>query len=456
MQKNSARLKPDLVLLNAHVFTANDDYRADIEIQGDIAAIVTPGKASTGKEEIDLDGKPLVPGLIDAHVHLCEPGFAEREGFISGTRAAAAGGITLLADMPIANLPPVTDGETLKSKARLAEGKLYTDLYLLGGITSENLESLPEFIAEGTKVAKGFTVDQLKDFPCLLSGALRDGIERASRAGLTVALHCEDNNMVEYRNNKVKKQNAENFLDVFTPEAEILAVQNAIYLAEKIGAKLHILHASLADTIELVNKARQRGVEVTVETTLHHLLLTKNDIIELGPVAKCTPPPRDEENRERLWEMLLNDRIDLLGSDHSPSTLEAKFEADNFFNAWGGIQSVQYTVQLLLHYGVHKRGLSLNQLVRLLAEGPVELLGLPPARSSIQVGSEATFTALDLDKEWEITENEILMKNKHTPYLGWKGKGRAVKTIIRGEIVDIEGDPGAGRVRKAEAVNFKD
>lgn len=449
MANKSVKLKPDLVLLNAHVFTASDDYQADIEIsKGYISAITTPGKASAGKEEIDLEGKPLVPGLIDAHVHLCEPGFAEREGFTSGSRAAAAGGITLLADMPIANLPPVTDGKTLRAKARLAEGKLYTDLYLLGGITSENLEHLPEFMEEGTKVAKGFTVDQLKDFPCLLSGALMDGIARASQAGLTVALHCEDNNMVEYRTNKVKEQNAESFFYVFAPEAEMLAVQNAIYLTEKIGAKLHVLHASLADTIELVNKAQKRGVDITVETTLHHLLLTKSDVIELGAVAKCTPPPRDEENRERLWELLLNDRIDLVGSDHSPSTLSAKFGADNFFAAWGGIQSLQYTVQLLLYHGVHKRGLSLNQLVRLLAEGPVNLLGLPASRSNIQAGSEATFTVLDLDKEWEITESDILMKNKHTPYLGWKGKGKAVKTIIRGEIVKTDDKPGIGRVRK--------
>ena len=241
----------------------------------------------------------------------------------------------------------------------------------------------------------------------------------------------------------------DDFLWVFAEEAEILAVQNALYVAEKTNARLHILHASSAEVIDMVTAAKKRGVDVTVETALHYLLLTDEDVKEIGPAAKCTPPIRDRNNRKELWKRLLDGKIDLLGSDHSPSTVEEKFDSDNFFDAWGGIQSIQYTLQLLLYHGYHKRNLSLNQIVKLLAGGPSRLLQLPEERSSIRPGNEATFTILDLEKEWKITKENMLNKNKHSPYLGWEGKGLADMIMIRGKIIDYEKDNKYGKIIKS-------
>jgi len=434
----------DLLLKNCHVVTETESYNADIEVKdGKITGIVKSGSGRDSKKEINCENKTVIPGCIDTHVHFNEPGYEYREGFITGSRAAAVGGITLVADMPVANKPHVKSLKDLEIKKNAIKDKSYVDYSFWGGLVDNNLNDLEGLKNGGVLGLKAFTVDQLSDFKWINDGVMYDGFSKCSDLDLMVGLHCENNQIIEYRQNKIDDNKSyedqiKDFLWVFDEETELTTVNNVIEIAKKTKARVHILHASLPETVKKVKKAKKENVNITVETCPHYLVMSNNDLFDKKAFAKCTPPLRDKEAVEGLWELIKNDDIYLISSDHSPSTIEEKSSKDSFWKAWGGIQGVQFMVQLLLSEGVNKRGLSLHKFVKLLSSNPARYLGQYPKKGTIQIGSEATFTIIDLDKKWEITKEDIVFKNKHTPYLNMKGKGLPEKTILRGEVIDPE------------------
>lgn len=443
----------DLLLKNCSVVTESDKYRADIEVKGDtIVGLVKLGDGEKSKKVIDCSDKTVIPGCIDTHVHFNEPGYTHREEFKTGTKAAARGGITTVVDMPIANKPNVTDSKSLNKKVKKVKDRAFVDYSFWGGIVDNNFEQLKGQKENGVVGVKGFTIDQLSEFKWLNNGALYDGLKKCSEIDLLVSLHCENNSLVSYRKEKYKdsskdkkQQIIEDFLRIYSKETELTAVNNALEFAKDTDARLHILHASLPETIDMVEEAKNEGVNVTVETCPHYLLFERSDLLSHGVYAKCTPPIRDKSSVEGLWNRLLEGKIDTISSDHSPSTIEEKEAGDNFWKAWGGIQGVQFTVQLLLDEGVHKRGMSLKNFVSLLSSNPARLINMYPVRGTIRVGSEATFTILDLDKKWTINKDDIESKNKHSPYIGRNGKGVADKIILRGEEILLDGKPLKGK-----------
>lgn len=444
----------DLLIRNALVVNETDTFEADITVNDGIitgvGAVGTGGKAG---REIDGTGLVVLPGCIDLHVHFNDPGFTYREDFATGTRAAAAGGMTMVVDMPLAGKPTVTDEEAVLAKKNAVASKAYIDYGLWGGLVDNNLGRLSSMLGAGVMGFKAFMADAGPEFPFVQSDVLLEGMKKAEELGALVALHCEDDLLVKHLEKIEQSQGAgdvSSYLRSRPLYTETLAVNVAVKLAVETGARLHICHASLAESVDLVTAAKAKGNGITVETCPHYLVLTEDDFRFLGPVAKCSPPLRSRKEVEALWERVLDGSIDAIGSDHSPSTCEEK-EAGrgNIWQAWGGINGVQSMLPLLLEQGVRKRGLSLNRLVQLVSANPARILGIYPRKGVIRVGAHADFTIIDPDGDWEITKETLLYKNKHTPYLGRKGKGRVVQTIVRGKTVyeegTVVGKPGYGQ-----------
>ncbi len=428
----------DVLLTDCRVVTENEDYLANIAVQdGKISAILAPEETLEAGQTISCAGKIVFPGMIDAHVHFNDPGYTHREEFASGTAAAAAGGLTAVVDMPLCNEPVAIGPAEVETKLEAVSKQAYVDFALWGGIVNNNFDKLKYMQSAGVAAVKGFLVSQGEEFPWLSTGVLYEGMAKCAELDLMIGLHCEDEALVGHRTSIAKRKgdlSVEDFLWCHAPETEIVSVNTAIEIARATGVKLHILHVSLPEAIEKVVQAKSEGVNVTVETCPHYLVLDEDDLREKGAYAKCTPPIRSRDKVEGLWQCLLDGKIDYLGSDHSPSTIEEKEQA-SFGKSWGGIQGVQYMLPIMLSEGVHKRGMSLNQLAGLLSVNPSKRMGFYPRKGTVRVGAEASFTVVDLDKPWEIDREGIRFKNKHTPYLGMKGKGAPVMTILRGNVV---------------------
>lgn len=444
----------ELVIRNARITNEANSFSADIEVnQGIITAICALGTAGAGEVEIDANGLDVLPGCIDMHVHFNDPGFIHREDFASGTRAVAAGGITMVVDMPLAGKPTVINTEAVLAKKNAVASKAYVDYCIWGGLVDNNIGEMAAMAKEGIAGFKAFMADAGPDFPFVQNDVLLAGMLKAKQLGSLIALHCEDDKLVKYLEEQEQSRGNTDvpaFLRSRPPYTETIAVNTAVTLAAAAGARVHICHASLAASVAIVEAARDKAPAITIETCPHYLVLDTEDFKAIGPVAKCSPPIRSREEVEALWGKVFDGSLDVIGSDHSPSTCDEKEAGKgNIWQAWGGINGVQTMIPLLLEEGVRKRGLPLKRLVQLVSANPAKILGIYPRKGTIQVGSDADFTLIDREGDWEITKESLYYKNRHSPYLGKKGKGKVVATIVRGRLVyhdeKIIGNPGFGR-----------
>ncbi len=235
------------------------------------------------------------------------------------------------------------------------------------------------------------------------------------------------------------------------PESELEAIRRACFWAEVTGGNLHIVHISIAAGIRAVAEAKKRGAAVTAETCPHYLSLSQDDFEQLGPVAKCAPPLRSRQEVEALWECVFEGLVDTIASDHSPCTWEEKAPGlTNIWKGWGGISGIQTMLPAILTEGVHKRGLPLPAVVRMMSANPARIFGLYPRKGALQAGSDADLVVIDLQREWTLTIEDLLYKNKHSPYVGRTFKGRVEQTYVRGQLVYQDGkvlaEPGYGRL----------
>ena len=444
----------DLILRGGTVVTAEEVKRADVGVADGRIVALEPFLSAAAREEIDATAFHIFPGVIDAHVHFNEPGRAHWEGIESGSRALAAGGGTLFFDMPLNSTPPVLDGESFDRKAAAATAGSLTDFALWGGLVPGNLDHLEELHGRGVIGFKAFmSASGMDDFPNVDDRSLREGMKRVAKLGQLVAVHAESDAMTRRLAQErivAGRTSIRDYLDSRPVEAELDAIGRAIGLAGETRCALHVVHVSCGAGVALIAEARSAGVDVTCETCPHYLVLTEEDMLRLGAVAKCAPPLRDSAEQEKLWRGLMAGEIATVGSDHSPAPPDLKVDA-NFFNVWGGISGVQQTLPWLLTAGYFERGLALESVARLTSPGVAARFRLPPEKGGIRVGADADVALVDLESGFEVRTEALFYRHRQSPYAGRRLRGRVVRTLRRGETIFEEGRlaaPSAGRLVK--------
>jgi len=378
------------------------------------------------------DDEVLLPGLVDTHVHVNEPGRDHWEGFASATRAAAAGGITTIIDMPLNSIPPTTNAAALRIKREIAAGQVHVDVGFWGGAVPGSAAWLPGLEAAGAFGIKVFLIDSgVPEFPPLDQAGLRDVMARAAELGTVVLVHAEDAGVVAAAP-PAAGPGYGSFLRSRPAAAEVAAVAAVIDAARSTGARAHVLHLSAADAVPLLARARRDGVAITAETCPHYLALAAEDIPEGATEFKCCPPIRERANSGRLWQALRDGIIDCVVSDHSPCPPELKAQGGGDFGAaWGGISSLQLALPVVWT-GARRRGHSLDEVARWMAAGPARIAGLA-GKGRIEPGGDADLVAFAPDDGFTVDPARLHHRHRLTPYAGQRLDGVVRRTWLRGE-----------------------
>ncbi|HZP97492.1 MAG TPA: allantoinase AllB [Candidatus Limnocylindria bacterium] len=430
----------DLGIRGGRVVLADEVRAADVLVlAGSIVRIADPGEGGAD-EEIDARGQVVLPGVVDAHVHVNEPGRADWEGWLAATRGAARGGVTTIADMPLNSIPPTTDEAAFEAKAAAAAASAVVDYALWGGLVRADESALRALAGRGVVGVKAFLCPSgVDEFPHLDDGELVPALRAAAAAGQLVAAHCEDERTLALAERSAGgRGDAHGWLASRPVEAEVVAIERLARSAREAGARVHVVHVSSADGLAAVRRARRDGVDISAETCPHYLAFGAGDVARLGPVLKCAPPIRHGA-RGGLWEEVVADRVDYVASDHSPCARSLKEPRDGrFASAWGGVSGIQSTLAVMLS-GVRERGLSLPSLAQLLATRPAKRLGLWPRKGEIRVGADADLVLVDLEREWTLGPDELETRSGLSPYLGRAFRGAVVRTLVRGRTVYADG-----------------
>jgi allantoinase len=385
----------------------------------------------------------LLPGLVDSHVHVNEPGRTEWEGFATATRAAAAGGVTTIVDMPLNSIPPTTDVAALEVKRKSAESQCFVDVGFWGGAVPGNLEELRALHDAGVFGFKCFLLDSgVDEFPPLPPASLDAYLATLRGFGGLMVVHAEDAQAID----RAPSPHGPRYLDFLASRprtAENLAVARVVEAARATGGRAHIVHLSSSDALATLAGARRQGVRVTAETCPHYLALFAEEIPDGATQFKCCPPVREAANRELLWRGLADGAIDCVVSDHSPCTPELKrLETGDFGLAWGGIASLEVGLPVVWTEA-RRRGFSLADVVRWMADGPARLLGLE-RKGRIAVGYDADLCVFAPDERFVVDPGRLHHRHPITAYGGRPEEGVVRGTWLRGQ--QLTGDQPRGRL----------
>jgi allantoinase len=441
----------DLVFRAPRVVTAAGEAAACVAVRhGRVAAVEPLQAALTGEETITLtDDEVLLPGLVDTHVHVNEPGRTDWEGFASATRAAAAGGITSIVDMPLNSIPPTVDVAALDAKRKAAQGQVHVDVGFWGGAVPGNLGELRGLHDAGVFGFKCFLVDSgVEEFPPLGPADLDHYLEVLAGFPALLLVHAEDAQAVARAPAAAGRRYAD-FLRSRPREAENLAVARVVSSARRTGGPAHVLHLSSADALPTLAGARRDGVPVSAETCPHYLTFDAETIADGATQFKCCPPIREAANRERLWSGLADGLIDLVVSDHSPCVPELRrLDAGDFGAAWGGIASLQLSLPAVWT-AARARGHGLAEVTRWMAERPAALAGLR-GKGRIAVGGDADLCLFAPDTTFVVDPTRLHHRHPVTPYAGRRLAGVVRGTWLRGRRVTGH-DPTGTLLTRGEA-----
>ncbi|MFD9129969.1 allantoinase AllB [Kitasatospora sp. NPDC059571] len=437
-----------VVIRSRRVVLPDGERPADVLVRdGRIEQVAAHGALLAGDAHLtDLGDTALLPGLVDTHVHVNEPGRTEWEGFATATRAAAAGGVTTIVDMPLNSVPPTTTVAGLEAKRKTAEGQAWVDLGFWGGAVPGNTGDLAPLHEAGVFGFKSFLAPSgVDEFPHL---ATREDLESAlaeqARLGALAIIHAEDPAVLDAAPQQ-PGVHYRDFLASRPDDAEAAAVARLLDTARRTGTRVHILHVSSAAVLPLLRQARADGVEVTAETCPHYLTLAAEEVPDGDTAFKCCPPIRSEANRDALWAALAAGEFAAVVSDHSPSTPELKLlrrdgGTGDFAAAWGGIASLQVGLPAVWTEA-RRRGHTLSDVVRWMAGGPAALVGLTGTKGAIAPGYDADLVAFDPDAAFAVRAEELHHRNPVTPYAGRTLTGAVRTTWLRGRVVDTAGEP---------------
>jgi len=431
------------------VITSEGIRPAAILVEGErIQAVVSPDQVPDGSYKIhDFGEAVLLPGLVDSHVHINDPGRGEWEGFETATRAAAAGGYTMLVDMPLNCLPATTTVAALEAKRAVAQGRCRVDWAAWGGVVHDNQSDIEALAAAGVRGFKCFLIDPgIDGFTMVAEQSLRVALPHVVRTGLPLLVHAELSGPIDTATEALANSDWNvyaTYLQSRPDEAELAAIRLMLTLCREYGFRLHIVHLSTSQALEELRAARSEGLAVSVETCPHYLHLSAETIANGATLSKCAPPIRSRENRERLWQGLREGTIDLVVTDHSPCPPAMKrLAGSNFRTAWGGIASLSLALPLMWTEA-SKRGLTLIDLARWMAEEPARLAGCDSRKGRLAAGYDADFVVFDPDREFNVTEDRLHYRHPISPYLGETLRGVVKATYLRGNLVFAAGEfPG--------------
>ena len=396
-----------------------------------------------GLEIHDFGDTPILPGLVDSHVHINEPGRTEWEGFNTATRAAAAGGYTFLVDMPLNCLPATTTVAALEAKREAARGKCRVDWAGWGGVVKGNQNDIESLVAAGVPGFKCFLIDPgINGFTMVGEDDLRLALPHVAKTGLPLLVHAELAGPVNAATERLAGadwRRYATYLQSRPDEAELAAIRLMIELCRKYKFHLHIVHLSTMQAFPELRAARAEGLPVSVETCPHYLHLAAEDIADGATLSKCAPPVRSRENCENLWQGLREGLIDLVATDHSPCPPGMKrVDEGSFRTAWGGISSLSVALPVTWTEA-HRRGFTLMDIARWMAQGPARLTGCDKRKGRIAPGYQADFVVFDSDAEFTLTEEHLHHRYPLSPYLGETLRGVVRATYLRGRAVFEEG-----------------
>ncbi len=450
----------DVILRNADLPQGNRRVRVDILVQqGQIAGYVQSSAGIGAPQVVDCQGRLVLPGAIDGHTHFNELEFAAREGFVTGSAAAAAGGVTTVVDMP--DLPAVRSAAQFDRKYAAVQGKAYVDYGFWGGMTGEDvregwMDRIDEQIERGVCAFKLYMTPSVPTYPRVDEAEMLELFTKIAPTGIPIGIHAENYAIADYYVQKLQREGRQDgpaWAQARTRLAERVAIQLVISLAEATGARAHIVHMSTRDGVELVRAAKQRGVSITAETCPHYLRLTAAEAMrEFGSFAKIAPPLRAEEDIAALWEGLRDGTVDFMGTDHAPYVIATEKQAPgmDIWTSLPGIPGVETLVPFMVSEGLNQGRLSLEQLVRVTSRHSAIHYGLYPKKGSAEVGADADFTVIDEHEAWVVDPQRLHSKAQYTPFQGLRLTGKVKQTILRGQVIyddagDLPGPPGTGQ-----------
>lgn len=427
----------ELVIRGRRVVTPEATQPASIHIrEGHIAAIASYEEVSTEIEVIEAGESVVMSGLVDAHVHVNEPGRTEWEGFTTATRAAAAGGVTTIVDMPLNSIPPTTTLDGFNTKLAAAAGQCTIDVAFWGGVIPGNTSELRLMLEAGVRGFKCFLIHSgVDEFPHVSESDLVVAMSEIAALESVLLVHAELAEPIERATAETAGRNPDEF-DTFLHsrprDAENEAIALMIRLSRETGARVHIVHHSSSDALPMLERAKSNGVSITSETCPHYLTFAAEEIPLGGTEYKCCPPVRERENREKLWDGLGRGVIDMVVSDHSPCTPQLKLrEAGDFMQAWGGIASLQLGLPVMWT-NMKERGLSLNHLSEWMSWRPAQLAGLDHRKGRLMPGLDADIVIWNPEAQFDVRSEIIQHKHKLTPYNGRKLSGVVERVYLRG------------------------
>ena len=427
------------------VITPDGSRPGAVLVEGErIKAIVSPDQVSDRHKIHDFGEAAILPGLIDSHVHINDSGRGEWEGFETATRAAAAGGYTLVVDMPLNCLPATTTVAALRAKRAAAEGRCRIDWAAWGGVVHNNQSDIEALAAAGVPGFKCFLINPgIDGFTMVTEPQLRLALPHVARTGLPLLVHAELSDAVDRATSALIGADwtrYSTYLQSRPDEAELDAIRLMLSLCREYGFRLHIVHLSTSRALPELCAARAEGLPVSVETCPHYLHLDAENIPDRATLTKCAPPIRNRENCERLWQGLRDGTIDMVVTDHSPCPPAMKrLTEGNFQIAWGGIASLSVALPLMWTEA-SRRGFTLPDLARWMADGPARLVGCAASKGHIAAGYDADFVIFDPDSEFVVTKEKLHYRHLVSPYLGETLRGVVKATYVRGNPVFSEGE----------------
>ncbi len=443
----------DLILKNAKVYL-EDRFVEGVSVgvqAGRIAAIAAPECMPEGARTLDLTGEYLIPGTIDTHMHVRDPGHTERGTFYTETMAAAAGGVTTILEQPI-SVPPQHNVEILERRIARAEAQCVADFAFYGAAGGEYLEDIAQLAADGRIVAyKTFLhappegrEQEFQGLTMADDAQLYAGMQELAKTGLFCAFHAENNDMISANIRRLRAEGrvSPEYHCVSRPTvAEVTSVERILNFVRETGARVEIAHVSCPEVMELLRQAKKDGLPVYVETCPHYLFLTEEDMVKFGPYAKCNPPVRSRAQAEKLWDYINDGTVDYMGSDHSPFLVEEKTRGlKDIFAAAAGFPGADLRLPLMLD-AVAEGRTTLEKVVELLSVNPARCFGLYPTKGTIQVGADADFTLFRMDRHTVVDKarNYSHARDIAIPYDGRELKCAVTGTIVRGRVVMRDG-----------------